>query len=690
VVAGAWSEDITWATRPDALEAPFASFDATANPTSRELRFDVTSIAQAAQAVDGVVSIRISAVPGDPAPLAYWEAREGSSGGFVLDLALESQPPLRSGEFAALGPIAYVDGEPFRGVLAVDPDGATARLVRRLVSPDHITSLAIDPVDGDLFVIEFSPQGEIRRLPAGASGVWETFGPENLEGAFIRMGVGGELIVLTLTSPDGAMRFLAVDAETGTSREIALLPPAVVYGGFAIDASGDLIVADWLGEGRLLAIDSSTGVVTEIASGGALPAAASVAVGPDGAIVVGTWNSEIVAIDRYTGVQTLLGEAANPVTSIVIPPDGEWIVAHAEPSYLGMGTRIQRFDPVTGVATDLYVDKYTDVRELVPAPDGSVWMSQGSYGGALVTRLDRETGHVRTIAATPFDSPGAVVLDGRRRLVATSGYGDRVVRVDPATGAEEVLLGPEFIQRPPGGGFPSLLRDLSWGPAGRLFAVQDLEPRLVEIDLVQPGLHPLPSPSDLTAIGSETGGPLFAIRRPNGEPPSIVRIDPDAGGAYYVITQGGLLVDPMDVGVARDGTLLVAEQSLHRVVSIDPLSGAQAILTTVPGTYGPAGVLVGADDRVRTFGPWFDVTTGTLRRGLPAGGAPLAPVLPRCRDGWDNDGDGSIDWPADAQCTGPQGGSESVASGATPACGLGIELLLLCPLFARRWRWKRD
>ena len=42
---------------------------------------------------------------------------------------------------------------------------------------------------------------------------------------------------------------------------------------------------------------------------------------------------------------------------------------------------------------------------------------------------------------------------------------------------------------------------------------------------------------------------------------------------------------------------------------------------------------------------------------------------PQCSNGVDDDGDGKVDYPADAQCAAPADNSEAPA----PACGLGVE-----------------
>jgi len=53
----------------------------------------------------------------------------------------------------------------------------------------------------------------------------------------------------------------------------------------------------------------------------------------------------------------------------------------------------------------------------------------------------------------------------------------------------------------------------------------------------------------------------------------------------------------------------------------------------------------------------------------------------QCADGWDNDGDGWKDYPADPQCKHPSGFREASPSDA--GCGLGFELVFLMPLLMR-------
>jgi hypothetical protein len=60
----------------------------------------------------------------------------------------------------------------------------------------------------------------------------------------------------------------------------------------------------------------------------------------------------------------------------------------------------------------------------------------------------------------------------------------------------------------------------------------------------------------------------------------------------------------------------------------------------------------------------------------------FAVVRPQCDDGFDNDGDGFVDWPEDPQCRSRHDDDES----RRRACGTGFELAPLLAVLAVRWK----
>jgi hypothetical protein len=171
------------------------------------------------------------------------------------------------------------------------------------------------------------------------------------------------------------------------------------------------------------------------------------------------------------------------------------------------------------------------------------------------------------------------------------------------------------------------------------------------------------------------------------DPPAILRVDP-ATGAEEVVAEGGLLVDPVEIEIDRDGGVLAGNVFAGDVVRIDLATGVQAALDTSHAVLGLALVPYaacanGRDDDADGFADW-PADPGCRD-------ADWATEAPACQDGRDNDGQIGIDFDGgaaanggvaldvpDPQCTAPW------RTERRSACGLGAELVILAGLSLRR------
>lgn len=167
-------------------------------------------------------------------------------------------------------------------------------------------------------------------------------------------------------------------------------------------------------------------------------------------------------------------------------------------------------------------------------------------------------------------NPGATLRAGD--IIAVDFY-ERVLKVDPATGASEVISSGGLFYRPQHAA-------LKYGGDGRV--------------------------TDIFVSNTEAG--------------NIIRLDP-ATGAQSLVTSGGILVKPRKLVVDSKGDILVADSVAARVIRVNPSTGAQSIVSSGSYAHGLAiertGNLIASDwDRREVVR--IDPSTGTktvLSRG---------------------------------------------------------------------------
>jgi sugar lactone lactonase YvrE len=638
-----------------------------------------------------------------------WAASESCCGrAFRLELQLEPAPTLRAGD------LVFVSSSPHRGLVAYDfEQGLEMPLGAPLPEAGWLFGAAIDPRDGSLVTHAPALWSSLLRVDLASGHVTERPVqlpvPEELYKHHFAANADGDVFVPIGRYTGGVWggSILRIDAETGEAQEIArdgdLAPPW----GLAVEASGRLVVTAPL-SGWIVRVDPSDGSQQRLSEGGLLTAPTAVAVDPGGALLVANGSLaapdfRVVRVDPDTGTQSLAAELPFPPQAIAVAPDGTiWVGSSYEAcGGIPCDARVARIDPVGGACTEVFADPLAGITGLEMGADGApVVVLVDEHWRSRVSRIDPATGAEQVLAAPlPFGAlgvePGPIALDAERRaLVGVGPFGDRVARVDPATGAQQPFTMRGALASTPAAGAEAVGMALG---AGRLhLLVADPfagagPPRALALDLasgVQQELTPLPP--DTAALAVEASGAYLTVdlvQEPGGAWASTLRRVEPVTGASTIVGQGPSLATfrTPDLSVAPDGTLVLTVDG--EAWRMDPQTGALASLLPAGvqvARVDPAGRVFALDERGGLLR--LDPATGALvlRRPHSTVNGSFVLVAPRCADGFDDDGDGAADWPADPQCLSRHQDSETRAG---PGCGLGVELALaLAALAARRRR----
>jgi streptogramin lyase len=177
------------------------------------------------------------------------------------------------------------------------------------------------------------------------------------------------------------------------------------------------------------------------------------------------------------------------------------------------------------------------IRPLPPAPSNDEWHGQVKRGTLVLAALALLCGGVGQVKAG-FLLPGDLLVVQRFNTV---------IQVDPVTGAETTLSA--------GGDFTNLT-GVAVAPNGSIYVM------------------------DQNAFAGALG--------------AVFWVDPRTG-AQTTISSGGLFVHPQGLTIAPDGSILVANEQGGNIVQVNPMTGAQSVLT-----YGinPTALAVNANGTV--------------------------------------------------------------------------------------------
>ena len=463
---------------------------------------------------------------------------------------------------------------------------------------------------GDVFVTQLLYAG-VRRVDA-STGVITTVAGTGTPGY---SGDGGPATAAAINRPSGiaadpAGDLFIADAQNSVVREVVAStgvittvagtgpagfggdggPAAAAQlngpGGLAVDAAGDLFIADG-GNGRVREVAASTGVITTVAGTGAAgfggdggPAAAAQLNGPGGLAVDAAGDLFIADVGNYrlrevtgtTGViSTIAGNGSygdggdgGPATAATIGLFGGLAADPAGNVYLSNHLRIRRVDRTTDIITTF-------------AGNGARSFNfgySGDGGPGLTAQLN---------------APSSVAVDPAGNLYIADSENNRIRKVDGATGVITTVAGT---------GTPGYSGD--GGPAT---AAQLDDPIGVALD----GFGNLYIVDYVSAVVRKVDGKTGTITTVAGSTPGFSGDGGPATAAQLYFAGGGYNTSELAFDAAGD--LFIADSGNDRIREVN---GATGVITTVAGDGTRAVMNVPAGWPLTRPGTCSSRTMGTI------------------------------------------------------------------------------
>lgn len=276
---------------------------------------------------------------------------------------------------------------------------------------------------------------------------------------------------------------------------------------------------------------------------------------------------------------------------------------------------------------------------------------------------------------------GTIITTG---LSSGSGNTTKVIRVDPSTGSQTVVSTGGFLNH---GGIVGIAIETDGNILITTFSNTRALVRINPITGAQSVVATF-DPQDLYDLVLEKDGDIIAITT---NPYSIMRVDPITG-AKEIVSGQGLMKRPWGLTIGQDGIIYVADRKVvidpdpGQIIAINPVTGVQSLVTHTPIINDPTridindvGQLIVVDEsymfdpETQTVGAIFRVDIPSSTSALISSGDQFRQLLgvtvvkAKCNDGFDNDGDGLVDFPEDVGCPHPAIDKEN------PACQDGID-----------------
>ncbi len=194
-------------------------------------------------------------------------------------------------------------------------------------------------------------------------------------------------------------------------------------------------------------------------------------------------------------------------------------------------------------------------------------------------------------AAPAFAAPGS----GDLYVISQSATAQRVVRIDPTTGAQQLVSA---------NGLLTLVETIAQGPDGYLYVQNPTE--IIRIDpcsgaqsLLAPNLSTV---TGFNAMAAHSDGFLYYTSNGGGVG-KVVRLDVGSG-AQTIVSSGGQFATLYGIVEGPDHALYIASYSSTAtpcVIRVDRSSGAQTVVTTSPPGLKPWGVTFDVRDTLYTL-----------------------------------------------------------------------------------------
>jgi hypothetical protein len=194
-------------------------------------------------------------------------------------------------------------------------------------------------------------------------------------------------------------------------------------------------------------------------------------------------------------------------------------------------------------------------------------------------RMHPGTGAVALISSGGLlVNPSHVLIDPRGRVLTAerTNFGGAIVRVDPATGAQQhvsFMPFPIALDFDLGGNLVVANRDRDVVRVNPITGAQTPVTRFTQVESMQD--------VDVDPLGRIVGLDAGFFNSGGGK---VVRYDPITQLTTTIAT-GGMLFNPADLVIAPDGAFLVSNRlvgSSTQLLRIDAITGAQQLLMTLP------------------------------------------------------------------------------------------------------------
>ena len=235
---------------------------------------------------------------------------------------------------------------------------------------------------------------------------------------------------------------------------------------------------------------------------------------------------------------------------------------------------------------------------LSPVKPGDILIADSN--GAIL-KFDSRSGAMTVLASGwPLVRPFAIAVDAEGRVFVTDTGLDAVVRIDPATGAKEIVA---YI---PGQPFGLVVND-----HGDIFVVNG--EAILRID----------SDTHKITLVADSSGPFIRVPlgialAPDGNllvadaSRCVVKVDVN-NGAQTLITIGQFLVQPVGITLDESGNIWVADSAAHCVIEIDGLDAAQHIISQGGSLQTPVAIAISNDGSILVSDPdCFNLAGGII------------------------------------------------------------------------------
>jgi FtsP/CotA-like multicopper oxidase with cupredoxin domain/sugar lactone lactonase YvrE len=252
------------------------------------------------------------------------------------------------------------------------------------------------------------------------------------------------------------------------------------------------------------------------------------------------------------------------------------------------------------------------VRVLEPARPARPPVKRGDIvvgTGNRVVRVDPVSGAVSVITeGGEIGNAVGIAFDAHPHIVVVTD-GGKALHVVPASGAQHVVLNNGW-----------LFQDVAVLPDGDYVAVNlpsATQSGLFRID------HDTGAISKLNTGANFGDGPMGVVIGKDGHyyvaelgARAVIRVDKNTG-AETVVSQGGHFISPSGIALSGDGHLLVVDHGSDKVIHVDPATGHQHVISSGGHLQAPVDIAVDANGKTLVV----DLVGDKLIRIEPATGA---------------------------------------------------------------------